>query len=725
MNKSGRRKAERAPGHDQKGTRRQTVAWLSSDRQRKVLQIALGLVAGFILGTMAVQALIGDRGTEQNARERVSVAVEQGSVPLNLFFSEVTRRMRAAEAAEDGPASALRLDPGYRRYDREGAAVTGGLPVPAVAEAAATASRTGAPALSMPFEGAGLWYAAIIKERRAGAGSPAGYEGIQFPVTQILEWWSSMRLPAGASVTLLTADGRIWLRDPFLPGQIGAAAADDPFAAAVRPDRARLSRVVEYDADGIDAVVGWRSLESFGLVLAVGLDRDELAPAAAWSSTVPLLLALIMTGIVFLAVTVMWIPPLPAEPVPAHPAAPATQRQPEARRPEPAPAALRPGPGNGSLQAFARKMPVVVYQQRIGPDLSVRYEYVSPGIREIYGIEPAALEARPGLIFEMVHEDDRARVERTFEAAWRSNEDLDAEYRIVTPTGRTKWVHNVARAATRVAGGEIGVWDGIILDVTTQKAAERELREVRNEAELTNKVKADFLANVSHELRTPLNAIIGFSEVISNETFGPVGIDKYLEYARDIHESADHLLALVNDILDLSRIEAGRATLVLEDVDASELVDSCLRLIHGRAAEARLQLRRHVDATLPRLRVDPLKIKQILINLLSNAIKFTGSGGTVTIRVAAIPSGGVSLAVSDTGIGIAQQDMAKAIETYGRIERDASQRVEGTGLGLPLAKALAELHGGELVIDSRAGKGTTVEVRLPPGCIAPAKTNES
>jgi len=716
MNKGGRRKAERAPGKDQPRIRRQ-AAWLAPDRVRRLLQIALGLVAGFILGTMAVQALIDDWGTEEDARERVSVALGQGSVPLNLFFSETTARMLAAEAAADNaPALALRLDPGYRRYDSDGAAVGGGAPVRAIAEAAAAASRTGVPTLSEPFEGAGLWYAVIVKERRDSTGAPAGYEGIQFPVSRILEWWSNLRLPPGSSITLLTADGRIWLRDPFLPGLIGAESAKEPFASAVRTDRLRVSRVVKHHADGIDAVVGWRSLESFDLVLAIGIDRDQIARSSTWNSTVPLLIALIATVIVLLAVSVVRFPAAMAQPpAPTRPPAPPVLR------PEPAPARPSEPPSNGSLQSFAQKMPVIVYQQRVGPDLSVRYEYVSPGIREIYGVEPARLEANPGLIFEMVHVDDRARVERTFEAAWRSNEDLDTEYRIVTPAGRTKWVHNVARAATRVVGGEVGVWDGIILDVTAQKTAEHQLWEARNEAELTSKVKADFLANVSHELRTPLNAIIGFSEVISNQTFGPVGIEKYLEYAHDIHESADHLLAVVNDILDLSRIEAGRATLVLEDVDASELVDSCLRLIHGRAAEARLQLRRHVDAALPKLRVDPLKIKQILINLLSNAIKFTGAGGTVTIRVAATAGGGVSLAVTDTGIGIAQQDMAKAIETYGRIERDASHRVEGTGLGLPLAKALAELHGGELVIDSRAGKGTTVEVRLPASCVAPAR----
>jgi len=719
MNNGGHRKAERAPKDDRTRNQEQ-AAWLAPDRLRRYLQIALGLVAGFILGTMAVQAWMDYSGTERDARERIGVALGQGSVPLNLFFSETTARLLALETvAADAPAYALRLDPGYRRYDKDGAALGGGAPVRVIADAAAAASRTGTPALSMPFEGGGLWYAAIVKERRDGAGGLAGYEGIQFPVSRILEWWSGMRLPPGSSITLLTADTRIWLRDPFVPRLIGARAAEEPFAAAVATDRSHLSRIVEYDAGGIDAVVGWRSLESFGLVLAIGVDREQIVPPSSSATAVPLVIALTMTGILFLAATFMRrqaAVPVPAPrrtPAPPVPAAPA--------RPESAPPLRAAAPPSGSLQAFAQKMPVVVYQQRVGPDLSVRYEYVSPGIREIYGVEPGQLESHAELIFEMVHADDRDRVERAFAAAWRSNEDLDTEYRIVTPDGTVKWVHNVARAASRASGGEIGIWDGIVLDVTAQKKAESELREARNEAELTSKVKADFLANVSHELRTPLNAIIGFSEVISDQTFGPVGVEKYLEYAHDIHESADHLLAVVNDILDLSRIEAGRATLVIEDVDAAELVDSCLRLIHGRAAEARLQLRRHVDPALPKLRVDPLKIKQILINLLSNAIKFTRSGGTVTIRVAGLADGGVSLAVSDTGIGIAKQDMAKAIETYGRIERDSSQRVEGTGLGLPLAKALAELHGGELVIESRAGKGTTVEVRLPASCVAPAK----
>lgn len=710
MADGGRRKAKRAPGDDGTGNQDE-AAGPASDSIRRYLQVALVLVAVFILVSMAVQGWTGRSEVERDARERINAALEQGSVPLNLFFSETTARMLALEAvAGEAPANALRLDPGYRRYDKGGAAVTGGAPMPEIAAAAARATATGFPALSTPFEGAGMWYAAIVKERRDAAGALAGYEGIQFPVVRILGWWSRMRLPPGSTIALVTHDGRIWLREPFVPGLIGAKASEDPFAAAVTVDRGRFSRIVEYDEGGVDAIVGWRSLEAFGLVLAVGVDRDQLPPVPA-ASSLPMLIALAVTGAMFLVVTFMGR--RAAAPA-ARPAA-AARRAPEAR-----PAAREMAPAGRGLQAFAERMPVVVYRQRVGPDLSVSYEYVSPGIHKVHGVTPQQVESKPEIVLEMVHEDDRDRVQSTFEAAWRSGEDLNTEYRIVTPDGQVKWVHDIARGAGR-RGTEVGIWDGIILDVTAQKESEGELRAARGEAELAGRSKAELLRNVAHELRTPLTAIIGFSEVISDQTFGPVGVEKYLEYAHDIHESADHLLAVVNDILDLSKIEAGRATLVVEDVEAAELVDSCLRLIHGRAAEARLELRRQVEESLPKLRVDPLKIKQVLINLLSNAIKFTRSGGSVTIRAASVPEGGISFSVSDTGIGIAEEDLARAIETYGRIEREAVQRVEGTGLGLPLAKALVELHGGQLHIESAAGKGTTVEVRLPASCVAPAK----
>jgi PAS domain S-box-containing protein len=719
MEHGGRRQAEQAPENGNMYPRSRAANWLAPESVRRYLQIALGLVAGFIIGTMAIQGWLDNRDADRIAREVVGDALDQGSVPLNLFYSETVARLMALEAiAGDAPGNALRLDPGYRRYDMSAAALSGGPALPAIAEAAATATETGYPALSMPFEAGGLWYSAIVKERRDAQGRHTGYEGIQFPVSRILDWWSRNRLPSGSSATLLSRDGRIWLRDPFVPALIGADAAGDPFAGAVGADATHLSRIVDYDGGGVDAIVGWRSLESFGLIYAVGIDRAQLSAPSGASATIPLTIALVVTGGAFLLVTFMGR--LAVSPMPAR------SQAPEPRRAERAPARKTPEPApNHGFLTVADKMPVILYEQRIGADHAIDYRYVSHGLRDIPGVEPAQLEARPEIMFEMIHAEDRARVRNEHEEAWASGNDIDAVYRIVTEQGEEKWVHNLARASAWSKGREASIWDGIVLDVTAQKMAESELRAVRNEAELTSRVKAEFLANVSHELRTPLNAIIGFSEVISAETFGPVGVDKYLEYAHDIHESADHLLAVVNDILDLSKIEAGRATLVLEDADAAELVDSCLRLIHGRAADARLQLRRQVDDSLPRLQVDPLKIKQVLINLLSNAVKFTRSGGTVTLRASATPEGGVAFAVSDTGIGIAEKDISKAIESYGQVEPSDGIRVEGTGLGLPLAKALTELHGGELKIESSAGKGTTVTAILPPSCVAPAKRTKA
>jgi signal transduction histidine kinase len=720
MEHGGRKQAEQAPENGDGYSRTGAAKWLAPESVRRYLQIVVGLVAGFIIGTMAVQGWLDSREADRIAREVIGDALDQGSVPLNLFFSETVTRLMALEAvAGDAPGNALRLDPGYRRYDMSGAALSGGPALPAITAAAATATETGFPALSMPFEAGGLWYSAIVKDRHDAQGQRTGYEGIQFPVSRILEWWSRNRFPSGSSATLLSRDGRIWLRDPFVPALVDADAAGDPFAGAVRADDKHLSRIVDYDDGGVDAIVGWRSLESFGLIYAVGVDRAQLPALSGTSATLPLTIALFVTGGAFLMVTFMGrlaTPPMPApRPVPERRE---TERAPVVRAPP------EPAPNHGFL-TVADKMPVILFEQRIGADLSIDYRYVSHGLRDILGVDPAQLEARPEIMFEMVHADDHARVRDEHESAWASGEDIDTVYRIVTGQGKEKWVHNLARASTWINADEASVWDGIVLDVTAQKLAESELRAVRNEAELTSRVKAEFLANVSHELRTPLNAIIGFSEVISGETFGPVGVDKYLEYAHDIHESADHLLAVVNDILDLSKIEAGRATLVLEDADAEELVDSCLRLIHGRAADARLQLRRRVEDSLPHLLVDPLKIKQILINLLSNAVKFTRSGGTVTLRASSTPDGGVAFAVSDTGIGIAEKDLSKAIETYGQVEPTDGIRVEGTGLGLPLAKALTELHGGELRIESSAGKGTTVTAILPPSCIAPAKRTNS
>ena len=228
-----------------------------------------------------------------------------------------------------------------------------------------------------------------------------------------------------------------------------------------------------------------------------------------------------------------------------------------------------------------------------------------------------------------------------------------------------------------------------------------------------NNAKSEFLANMSHELRTPLNAIIGFSQMTYQGIFGPVGNPKYLEYASDINASGQHLLELINDILDLSKIEAGKAELHEQVIDIPRVVKSCLSLVKERSQRAGLTLQSELPEGLPSLRADERKLKQMLINLLSNAIKFTPSGGTVALTASVEPGEGLLIRVSDTGIGIAAEDIATALEPFVQVGGSLTRRHEGTGLGLPLTKALVELHGGSLEIDSALDRGTTVRVRFP------------
>lgn len=240
-------------------------------------------------------------------------------------------------------------------------------------------------------------------------------------------------------------------------------------------------------------------------------------------------------------------------------------------------------------------------------------------------------------------------------------------------------------------------------------ARKYEMAKIR--AEAANHAKSEFLANMSHELRTPLNAINGFSEIMATEMFGPLGHARYKEYAGDILGSGQHLLSLINDILDMSKIEAGKMTLRIEPVSLDEVIEDTLRLVRQRAEKAGLKIRVHMPQ-LPEIEADFRALKQILLNLLTNAIKFTPQHGTVTIS-AAMTDNNVHIAVADTGIGIAAKDMERLARPFEQIENQFSKTKEGTGLGLALTKSLIEMHSGRLEIDSTEGQGTTVNVILP------------
>ncbi len=258
-----------------------------------------------------------------------------------------------------------------------------------------------------------------------------------------------------------------------------------------------------------------------------------------------------------------------------------------------------------------------------------------------------------------------------------------------------------------------------ILDVTEMNAYKarlesknRELIAANEKAELANRAKSEFLANMSHELRTPLNAVIGFSEIIHNEAFGPCD-ERYRDYALDINRSGQHLLDLINDILDISKVESGAGEIHEELIEIRGVIQSVVTMVKGRAQKGGVKLELEVPDHPPALRADNRKLKQILMNLLSNGIKFTDPGGTVTLRVWCRKGSGYVFQVADTGIGIALDDIPKSLAPFQQVDGELNRKYEGTGLGLPLTKSLVELHGGSLDLQSRLGVGTTVTVRLP------------
>ncbi|MDB5360033.1 MAG: sensor histidine kinase [Rhodospirillales bacterium] len=347
----------------------------------------------------------------------------------------------------------------------------------------------------------------------------------------------------------------------------------------------------------------------------------------------------------------------------------------------------------------------------IRTSLDGRRLYTSPAYRDILGYSPE--ELRIGEAGDIICPEDRPAFTEVFsELAAGRRDAVAVEYRVRHRDGHLVWVETRLKLVRDAKTGAPVEVVGVVRDNSRQKANEEKLRAAHAEAERSNRMRSAFFSNMSHELRTPLNAVIGFADLMRQETLGPLGLPKYREYAEDIHTSGEHLLGIINDILDFAKLEAGALVLHQEPVVLGALVATSCRLMAGKAEQKGIDLTFSVADEMPQALGDPVRTKQVLLNLLSNAIKFTPAGGKIRVAAGSAADGSPAISVADTGIGIAAEDLIKVVEPFGQVDNARNREGDGTGLGLPLSRRLMEMQGGALEIASGLGVGTTVTARF-------------
>lgn len=337
----------------------------------------------------------------------------------------------------------------------------------------------------------------------------------------------------------------------------------------------------------------------------------------------------------------------------------------------------------------------------------------SDQIYNIFGVEPGVFIPSFETMRDMVSRSDIGRVNQAFQRAIIEKNDYDMEFSVQRPDGETRFIRCEGRCSLDEESDVVALY-GIMQDMTERMIYERELREAKDAAERAYAAKSQFLANMSHELRTPLNAIIGFSEMMQRQLLGPIGTEKYLEYIGGIRESGEHLLDLISDILDMSKIEAGKYELVLEELSIAKTIETCIHMMQGRAMESQIKIAAEKCGQIKNILIiaDRRAVMQILLNVLSNAVKFSNSGGEVTIKCTQSQNG-ITIQINDKGIGIPPNKLASITRPFEQVSGDYARDHQGSGLGLAITKELVEMHGGILKIESEVNKGTSVSIYFP------------
>lgn len=340
-----------------------------------------------------------------------------------------------------------------------------------------------------------------------------------------------------------------------------------------------------------------------------------------------------------------------------------------------------------------------------------RYVDANPALAKIYGYDtPAALmDVLTDIAGQLYVAPGRRDQFRTLLQSTDVVTDFVSEIR--RRDGVTIWISENARAV-RDWTGRLVFYEGTVEDVTAKIDADNAVRQALRDAEEANRAKSAFLAAMSHELKTPLNAVIGFSEMLKSELLGPLGQTQYREYAAHIHDSGTRLLEVINNVLDITRLQSGDVTLEPSDIVVEDAINAAIAEARA-AAESGHEITLDIADDVAVIHADRRRLTQMLAHLLSNAFKFTRTGGQVRVRVRRDGARDVSIAVADTGIGMAPDQITAALKLFHQIDGSLARRFEGTGLGLPITKALADLHGGRLAVASREGEGTVVTIRLP------------